>query len=473
MIQFATIVLSALCASFQDPQPPPAAQPAAPAATPETAPTPAAAPVEPPPFQIYQGNRPRDPKDFRVAKFGPDKIPSPAYAFRAARALPITGAPIEDAVVLTRDSKIVAIGRARDVPIPDGYEVVDLGDKWIVPGLVDLHCHVASPSFDLNDTVHQTNPEFRTLDLITLNHEQIKVAVAAGVTTVLYIPGSGSNMGGFGTLTKTHGDPREALIRFPGTLKIAQAGNPERRSGDLGVTPLGMNQGLRMTLERGRVYYQAWEDFEAGKGPKPEFRADLEYLRGLFRHEYPVGVHTQIYQVVLATFQELRQEFGLWTVVIHGTFDAYRMSGVAREIGVPICLGPRQYFFDTKQSKFIGLAGAWYAGGQHGWREAVAGVGPDGIAVNTDSPVVPQEMLPLQCAMAVRLGLPDEIGMRAMTINPARFVGIEHRVGSLEVGKDADLGIWSGDPIDPRNCVHMTVVNGRIAYRRDAARPKF
>lgn len=101
------------------------------------------------------------------------------------------------------------------------------------------------------------------------------------------------------------------------------------------------------------------------------------------------------------------------------------------------------------------------------------GLGRDGIGINTDSPVVPEEELPLQCAMAVRLGLPDDVGMLALTMNPARFIGIEDRVGSLEVGKDADLAFWSGDPLDPRNHVEATVVNGSIAYRRDMRHPRF
>ncbi len=412
----------------------------------------------PPSMDIHFGQRPAE---YKVATWGPESVPSPAYAFTAAKILPITGEPITNGVILTVDSKIIALGPRSEITIPDDYEVVDLGRHWIVPGLVDLHCHVAGAG--LNDTVHATNPEMRTLDQIDIQNERLQTALAGGIGSVLFIPGSGSNMGGFGTLTKTAGaTPEEALIRFPGSLKIAQAGNPERRAGDMGATRMGMNQGLRFTLERGREYYQAWEDFDAGAGPRPEFRADLEYLRGLFRHEYPVSVHTQIYQVVLETIRELRQEFGLWTFIDHGTFDAYRLSEEAALAGVPVCNGPRQYLFDRATSRFIGLADAWYRGGQHGWREPVRGLGRDGIGINTDSPGVPQELLTLQVAVAVRLGLPDDVGLMAMTINPARFIGIDHRVGSLEVGKDADIGIWSGDPIDPRSYVEIAVINGKI-----------
>ncbi len=322
--------------------------------------------------------------------------------------------------------------------------------------------------------MHPNNYEFRTVDLVTLEHDRIVTALAGGVTTVLYIPGSGSNSGGFGTLTKTAGaTPEEALVRFPGSLKIAHAYNPVRSAGDLGSTIMGMNDGMRSMFLRAADYHREWEAFYGGSGPRPKLQADLEYLRGLLRHEYPVSVHTQQYHVVLATIDELRLEFGLWTVIVHGTMTAYPLSGYAAESGVPICNGPRQYHFDTENCRFIGLADMWYRGGQFHFPEVQRGVGRDGIAINTDSPVVAQEQLTLQTAMAVRLGLPHEIGILGITINPARMIGADHRLGSLEVGKDADIAIWTGDPLDPRHHAEMVVVNGRIAYRRDGRRPRW
>jgi hypothetical protein len=280
-------------------------------------------------------------------------------------------------------------------------------------------------------------------------------------------------MGGFGTLTKTWAkSPEDALVRFPGSLKIAQAGNPERGSGDLGTDMMGMSEGIRMTLLDGKRYYEAMLLHEQGKGPKPRFDATLELISGLFRHEFLVSVHTQIYQVVLQTLQMLRHEMGLWTVVVHGEFDAYRLSGNAFDSGMAVAAGPRNYHFDRATSQFLGLMQTWHDGGKYyAWRDPVAGLGRDGIGVNTDSPVVPQEQLTVQAAIGVRLGLPHEVALRALTINNARFAGIEHRVGSLEVGKDADIGVWSGDPIDPRSHVRLMVVNGEICYRRDPSRP--
>ena len=437
---------------------------------------PAAAPKKSPPqFELWHPRRPATEKEYQVAKWGPRGLPSPGYAFRAAKVLPITAAPILDGIVVTKNGLIEAVGAAADVKVPAGYELVDCGDAILLPGFIEMHCHIASESFDLNDMVHPTNPEFRTLDLIGMEHDQIRTARAGGISTALYIPGSGTNMGGFGTLTKTWANsPEEALVRFPGSLKIAQAGNPERGSGDLGAVMMGMTDGIRMTLLEGKRYWQQHEAWQQGRGEKPKFDPTLELLRGLFRQEFPVSVHTQIYQVVLTTLQQLRHELGLWTVVVHGEFDAYRLSGDALAAGMAVAAGPRNYHFDTKTSTFLGLAQVWHDGGKYySWLDPVPGLGRDGVGLNTDSPVVPEEQLPLQGAIAVRLGLPHEVALRALTINNATFAGIEHRVGSLEVGKDADLGIWSGDPIDPRSYVTLMVVNGTICYRRDSKRPVF
>jgi len=439
----------------------------------EEAPAAAQEPAKPvPPFEIWHPRRPKSEADYKVAKWGPRNQPSPGYAFFAARILPVTSAPISDGVILTKDGVIEAIGKRSEISVPKGYEEVDCGDAVLVPGFVETHCHIASQSFDLNDTVHPTNPEFRTLDLITMDHDQIRMARAGGVSTTLYIPGSGSNMGGFGTLTKTWGkSPEDALIRFPGSLKIAQAGNPERGAGDLGTDMMGMAEGIRMTLLDGKAYYEAQLAFERGEGSKPKFDPTLDLLSGLFRHEFPVSVHTQIYQVVLETLRELRMELGLWTVIVHGTFDGYRLSEDLRKGGVPVSGGPRAYHFDRRTNRLEGVLANYALGGKHGFREEVLGLGPDGVGVNTDSPVIAQEQLQLQAAMGVRMGWPYEWALKGLTINNARFLGIDHRVGSLEVGKDADIGVWSGDPIDPRNYVEMLVVNGTICYRRDPDRP--
>src|SRR6266853_980111 len=139
------------------------------------------------------------------------------------------------------------------------------GDKFAMPGLIDAHSHVGGTG-DINEMVYQTNPELRVLDVIRPNNEQLKVAVAGGVTSITFIPGSGTNMGGWGALMKTGpGTLDDVVVRFPGVLKIAQAGNPERTGGEVGSGRMGMNFVIREQLREGMGYVKDWDDYDAGR----------------------------------------------------------------------------------------------------------------------------------------------------------------------------------------------------------------
>ncbi len=376
-------------------------------------------------------------------------------ALVAGKILTVTNGVIDNGVVLVRGSKIERVGRRSEVDITADYEVLDVGRSWVRPGFVDLHCHIASEGNDLNDMVYQINTDLRTLDVITPGNESLKDALAGGVTTVLFIPGSGTNLSGFGTLLKTAGDTLDQMvIRFPGAMKIAQAGNPERGA-DLGSGRLGMNWMIRNALEEGRGYHEAWAAYEEGRAPAaPSRNLRLELMRGLFRKEFPILVHTQIMQVVQSTRRILIDEFGLWVVASHAEFDGFKNAPEFAARNAFINVGPRNFWFDNTQRQVVGLAKAWWDGGCRN------------ISVNTDSPVVPEEELFLQAAVAVRLGLGFEPGIRALTIEPAKAIGIADRAGSIEAGKDADLVVQAGDPLDPRCPVEMTLVNGRIVYDR-------
>ncbi|TAJ07940.1 MAG: hypothetical protein EPO68_15945, partial [Planctomycetota bacterium] len=194
----------------------------------------------------------------------------PGLALRAAKALTCArNGPlvVDDAVVLVRDGKIESVRPAREAEVPAGYERLDLGPLWVMPGMVDLHFHSAG-SFDINDMVYLANPELRVAASVVPRNPNLDRDVAGGVTTVLYIPGSGTNIGGQGVLLKTGLDRFEEMaVRNPGSLKVAQWGNPERWIMGVGKTFEGWT--IRNTFQRGRMYAQAWKDFEAGKGPEP------------------------------------------------------------------------------------------------------------------------------------------------------------------------------------------------------------
>lgn len=389
----------------------------------------------------------------------------PGLALRAAKALtvPYEGPQvIDDATVLVRDGRIQAIGPRTAVTIPEGYAVVDLGAQWVMPGIIELHNHVAGSLRDLNDMVYLTNPGIRASTAVTPGNEMLARALAAGVTTVLLIPGSGTNMGGQGVLVRTApGKYEDVLVRDPGSLKLAQAGNPERYL--IGVGRSFMNWNTRDTFVRGVAYAKRWEAFEQGKGPRPETNLQFEIFRKLYKREAQVSTHTQIYQVVNATLTMVAEELGLPVFIDHGSFDGWRTAPRAQELGVSAIVGPRA--IDVPTAGFIRWSGSN--------PEAILGVaagyqrlGHKRIGFNTDAPVIPQEELPLQAAVAVRYGLDDSNleTVRGLTIIPAVTVGIEDRLGSLEAGKEADILVVTGDPSDPRTSVEQVFVRGARVY---------
>ncbi len=389
----------------------------------------------------------------------------PGLAIRCAKALvmPYEGPQVVDhAVLLVRDGKIEAVGPAAEVEIPAGYEVLDVGSKWVMPGMIELHSHMGGSMRDLNDMVYLTNPGLRASTAVVPGNEALQRAVAAGVTTILFIPGSGTNMGGQGVLVHTAGDTwEEVAVRQPGSLKLAQAGNPERFL--FGVARSFMNWHTRNTFRRGINYAREWEAYEKGEGPKPKLDPQFEIFRALRKNEAQVSTHTQIYQVVMETVEMVGRELKLPVFIDHGTFDGWRAAPLAKEAGVAAALGPRA--IDVPTAGFI----RWSGSNPERIQGVAAGYQSQGfedIAFNTDAPVIPQEELPLQAAVGVRYGFDDSgLGaIRGLTIIPARIVGIDDRLGSLEPGKDADLVVIGGHPADPRSAVERVYIRGRLVY---------
>lgn len=395
-----------------------------------------------------------------------------AIRTRKALTVPLEGVQyVDNALVLVKDGRIVEVGPAATTAVPKGYEEIDVGDHWVMPGMIDLHSH-AGGSGDFNEPVFLTNPGLRASTLVIPHNERFAVAVAGGVTTVLFIPGSSTNVGGQGVLLKTGVERYEdALIRDPGSMKLAQAGNPEDWT--VGVGRSFMNWNTRAMFERGMSYARTWEQFEKGEGPRPERNFDLDVFRPLHSKQTQISTHTQMFQVVLMTLTMVRRQFGLDVYIDHGEMAGYKLAALAQELGVNAIIGPRSVEVPTRQ--FINITGSN--------PEGILGIaaeyqkrGHKMIGFNTDSPVaMPAEELSLQAAMAVRYGFDatNVETVRGLTIVPAVTAGIADRLGSLEAGKDADFIVVSGDPADPRTSVEKVFIDGKRVYDTTKDRRRF
>ncbi len=396
----------------------------------------------------------------------------PALVLHAGKLLTMAGdeRPVVNAgTLVVRDGRIAAVGPRGEVAVPDGAVERDLGALWLMPGVVELHNHVGNGTGvfgpnDINDMVHLTNPGLRASSAVVPDNALLRRGVAGGVTSALFIPGSGTNMGGQGVLLKIGRDRYEDMeIRNPGSLKLAQAGNPERHA--KGVGRSFMNWNTRNTFLRGKRYAAAWDAFERGAGPRPEKDPQWEVFRELFSKRTQVSVHTQIYQVVLMTCTMVAGELGLDAYIDHGSFDGYKVAELAEQSGVPAILGPRgiartyPYFIDT-DGAILGMAAEYQKRGH-----TMIGFNTDCVDNGTFI-TPPQEELPLQAAVGLRYGLEDRNldGVAGLTIVPARAAGLGDRMGSLEVGKDADLVAITGDPADPRSVVHLVLIDGVVVY---------
>ena len=383
------------------------------------------------------------------------QAPGTITAHLAARILPADAAPIDAGVLVESGGKIVAIGPRDSTAVPAGARIVDHGELWLCPGFVDLHHHVSGgPGGDINDMTMPLNAELRTLDVVKPSEDAIRRAAAGGVTTTLFIPGSGTNISGFGVLLKMRWGAtlEQMVIRELGAMKVAQGFNPERRSGDLGLTRMGSSEMLVQLLERGRDYAAQWRAFRAGAGEKPKFDASLEQLRRVFDKEVPVLIHTAGARDCIATARMFQDVFDVRMVLSHGCFDGWLAAVALARRNTPVNLGPRMYEFD-RDGRFQGTCKAYWD------------VGCRDISINTDAPVVAAEELQLQAAMAVRLGFDFALALQALTIQPARQIGIADRTGSLAVGKDADFQVTRGDPLDPRNPPELVYIEGTLVHR--------
>ncbi len=374
---------------------------------------------------------------------------------------------IDHGVVLIRDGLIQAVGARSELSVPEGYLEHDLGSFWLMPGMIDLHSHVGG-SGDINDAVLQANPELRVSPAVIPGNRALERARAAGVTSVLFIPGSATTVGGQGVVLSTAGERYEQmLLRGQGALKVAQADNPKAWGYNMQRGML--NWQIREVLRRGRAYGRRVLEAETGGGAKPRHDLMFEVFPALISGRAQVAAHTQQVQVVLATIQIIKVELGIPVFIDHGDFDSFKIASVAAREGVPAIMGPRNF------SSKLPSRGVDHDGRHEGTAVGFQHAGHPQVGFNTDAPVIPAEELFLQSTVAARFGFWDDRQqlVRGLTCVPAKTAGLDGERGSLEPGKLADLVAVSGHPTDPRSWVSQVWTGGRCTYDTRSGRRLF
>lgn len=365
--------------------------------------------------------------------------------------------------VAIENGKIVAVGQ--NLSYSDAEER-DVTGMTVMPGIVDPHCHIGMwedamgfEGADGNECTNPITPELRAIDAINPYDRCFEEAVAGGVTTCVTGPGSANVIGGQFVAIKTYGDSVEDMVlRFPVAVKAAFGENPKRVYNGKNQTPstrMATAALMRKALIEAQEYNEKLEKGKADPEKMPERNLGKEILARVIRRELPMKIHAHRADDILTAIRICR-EFKLRYTLDHCT-EGYLITDKLKEALSEDCEGIIVGPLLTDRSK-IELKNLSF--------KAPKVLEQAGIeyAMMTDHPVTPEQYLPICTAVAVREGASEEGALKAITINAARITGIADRVGSIEVGKDADIAVFSGHPFDFRSRCGLTLVNGKVAH---------
>jgi len=380
----------------------------------------------------------------------------PMLAIVGGKVWTMVGRELDPGVIIIEQGKISAV--SSDLPNLEGAEIIDAKGKVITPGLIDAHCHVGLyeegigwAGDDINEATDPLTPYLRAIDGINPEDQGLKDAVCGGVTTVCTGPGSANVIGGQSVVIKTNGRVvDEMVVKHPAGLKVAFGENPKRCFQNKNVsTRMAVAGILRMQLAKA-VDYVA-KHSKAKEDQVVERDLGMEALALVLRHEIPLRAHAHRADDMM-TAMRIAEEFGIDLVLDHCT-EGHKIADIIAEKGYPAIVGPTH----TSRSK-IELKDK-----QPCTPDVLTKAGVL-VALMTDHPVIPINQLIVAAAMAVRSGMDREDALRAVTINPARILGVESQVGSIEPGKDADLVIWSRDPLDVMARAEQVLINGETVF---------
>lgn len=387
---------------------------------------------------------------------------SQPHVFRGARILPVTGAPIDNGVLVVQNGRIIAVGAIGSVREPGNAVVHNVAGKVIMPGLVDTHSHVGGG--DGGDASAALHGDVRVLDALDVRDAGIQKAQAGGITTVNIMPGSGLLMSGQTAYVKLR-DGRvindlllctDVLRDVCGGLKMANGTNPR------GGEPRPGTRAKAAAMARARfIKAQEYrEKVRAARGDATKLPArdlDLEALVEVLDGKRTVHFHSHRYDDILTALR-LKEEFGFKLVLQHAS-EGWKVPREIAAANVPVSV----IVIDAPGGKLEAVGMSMETGGTLQRAGALVGF-------HTDDGITDSRFFLRSAALGVRGGMTRDGALAAMTINGAKMLELDKRIGSLEVGKDADFIILSGDPFSIYTHVEQTWVEGAKVF--DLSDPK-
>jgi len=363
--------------------------------------------------------------------------------------------------VLFGDGRIAAVGEN----LTGDGEVVDAGGLYLLPGLIDAHTHVgtwsviASGPMDANEPQGTLSPHLNVLHSTDLSHREFAVHRRTGVTAVCVTPGSAKVIDGMAIVTKTAGTSvYDAVIKNPCALKCAMGHNPKGFGGKNAGEPLtrmGVYALLDSALSKARRYMDRLAQAAGDEEKKPPFDEQSEAILPVLRREIPLKVHCSGFDMV--TLIGLAKKHDLLYTIEHG-WGADRFYRELAEGGGPVMLGP------------LGNASLPDEEATNGEIRLAKELDDRGVNVSliTDGPILSPDILLFGAGEAVREGMDPVRALRTITINPARALGVDDRIGSIKEGKDADLVLFRGEPaVDMAACPVRVWIDGKTVYMKE------
>jgi len=364
--------------------------------------------------------------------------------------------------ILVEDGKIKALGH--NLNVPEDCDVIDANGKMVFPGFIDAHCHlgmwedaIGFEGADGNEMTDPITPELRAIDAINPLDRTFEESRNGGVTCCASGPGSANVIGGQFAVIKTVGDRvDDMIVKAPLAMKCAFGENPKRVYSEKKKSPMtrmAIAAELRNALAKAKEYNEKLEAAKDDPTKKPGFDMKMEALLPVIRGEMPLKAHAHRADDILTSIR-IAKEFGVKITLEHCT-EGHLISHHIAEEGLSVVVGPS--FGDRSKFELKNLT--FETPGVL----AAAGIK---VAIMTDHPVVPLHYLPMCAGLSVKAGMEEEEALKAITINAAEILEVEDRVGSIKVGKDADIVVWDKHPFELDSHVLTTIIDGQVVYQK-------